>query len=80
MYSICEDRILATLSPVHMHWQLHTHTKTTHGEAAAGVRRQEGRKEGQREAWRGGWKDRHDGSTEAQRCQGPVLLLALQLC
>lgn len=42
-------------------------------QAAEGTkgRRKHGRMDG---------KDRHDGSTEAQRCQGPVVLLALQLC
>ena len=68
-----------------LHWWLrHTQQKATHIKAAAGVRKKEsskeGRKEGQKEAWSDGWKDRHDGSMEAQRCQGPVVLLALQLC
>lgn len=31
----------------------------------------EGRVHGQKETWTDGWEDRHNGSMEAQRCQGP---------
>lgn len=56
-----------------------THTTKSHTWRDGCRKQKEGRTEGQKEAWRDGWKDRHDGATEAQRCQGPVVLLALQL-
>lgn len=77
-------RILTTHSDVQLswHWQLqHTQQKATHGEAAAGLRRNEHRKEGRKEGRNGRRKHgQMDGKTDMMDLRRPRGIKAVWCC